>query len=104
MTLGKAIKRLRRAAGLTQRDLATKLQVNSTYISHLEADRRDPSIALLRKLGSTLNVPPGLLIGITLWSELPEPQRSIYEGIIERLLELGLRSQLALPINETNPN
>ena len=89
MTLGDAIRRLRQAAGLTQKDLAELLDVDKTYVSHLEADRKEPSIQLLRGLASVLEVPPGLLLAISLWADLPVEQKEIYQPIIDRLLEIA---------------
>jgi transcriptional regulator with XRE-family HTH domain len=89
ITLGNAIRRLRQAAGLTQKDLAERLEVDKTYVSHLEADRKEPSIQLLRGLASVLEVPPGLLLAVSLWTDLPAEQKQIYQPIIDRLIEIA---------------
>jgi transcriptional regulator with XRE-family HTH domain len=66
MTIGSAIKLIRTARKMRQRDLALKLRVSPNYLSMLEADRRLPSIGFLRKLASKLHVPAGLFL---LWTE-----------------------------------
>lgn len=66
MTLGNAIKLIRTARSVKQRDLASRLNVSPNYLSMLEANRRVPSITFLRKIASKLQVPAGLFL---LWSE-----------------------------------
>lgn len=54
---GKAIKRFRREAGLTQRALARMVGVTPTYISRLENEQAEPSIALVRKIARAMGIP-----------------------------------------------
>jgi transcriptional regulator with XRE-family HTH domain len=66
MTLGNAIKLIRTARNVRQRDLAYSLNVSPNYLSMLEANRRVPSVAFLRRIASKLQVPAGLFL---LWAE-----------------------------------
>jgi transcriptional regulator with XRE-family HTH domain len=66
MTLGNAIKLIRTARKIKQRELALLLNVSPNYLSMLEADRRLPSIGFLKKLASKLRIPSGLFL---LWAE-----------------------------------
>lgn len=66
MTLGNAIKLIRTARNVRQRDLASELDVSPNYLSMLEANRRVPSVTFLRKIASKLQVPAGLFL---LWAE-----------------------------------
>jgi len=50
MTPGELIRELRRRQGLTQADLARRAGTSQPVISAYEHDRRDPSLATLRKL------------------------------------------------------
>ncbi|MDN5332139.1 MAG: hypothetical protein PWP45_1364 [Tepidanaerobacteraceae bacterium] len=50
------IKKAREALGLTQEQLATKVNVTKEYISYIENGHKIPSIALLKKIAKTLNV------------------------------------------------
>jgi transcriptional regulator with XRE-family HTH domain len=88
-TLGSTIRQLRRSAGLTQRELAQRLGVDSTHVSHLEADRKDPSLQLIRDLASTLDIPPGLLLAVSLSTGLSIEQQKIYAPILERLISIA---------------
>ncbi len=89
LTLGGAIRELRRASGFKQRELAGALGVSTTYISHLEADRREPSVRLLRNIADVLKAPPGLLLAVALWIDMPEQDRAPYRPIFQSLLRLA---------------
>lgn len=51
------LRNLRKKAGVSQEELAQRVNVSTGYISHLETGRRDnPSIQLLTKIADALNV------------------------------------------------
>ncbi len=56
-TIGQRIKRERLALGITQRDLAQRVDVGVPHISKVEAHRENPSDALLERLGEVFSVP-----------------------------------------------
>jgi transcriptional regulator with XRE-family HTH domain len=86
MKLGKAVKLVRTASGLKQKQIASRLGVTSNYVSLVESDRREPSVAFLRGLAEVLNVPIGLFF---LWDEgnLKRPHKDI-EQIRDLLAQL----------------
>lgn len=59
MTFGEKIRQLRKAKELSQRDLASKVKVNFTYISKIENEKLDfgdyPSEELILKLARVLD-------------------------------------------------
>ena len=81
--LGPRIAALRRAAGMSQGDLARKLQVSSSAVGMYEQGRREPSaetlVALARLFGVTLDY---LLTG----KPAPEDQ-DLVMGAMETTLE-----------------
>jgi transcriptional regulator with XRE-family HTH domain len=98
VSLGTTIKRLRSIAGLSQREFSERLKIDSTYLSHLEADRREPSLQLLRRIAAECGIPPGVLIALALWTELPDEQKEQYRQLVNQLLELAASTQLKLLI------
>jgi transcriptional regulator with XRE-family HTH domain len=88
MTIGNAIKLIRTARGMRQRDLAGELRVSPNYLSMLEADRRLPSVGFLRKLASRLHVPAGLFL---LWTEAGKS--NLRKKQAEQVRELLIRIQ-----------
>src|ERR1039457_6574420 len=66
MTLGNAIKTVRTARKVKQRDLAKRAGVTANYVSLVEGDKREPSVSLLKKLAASLKVPVSFFF---LWQE-----------------------------------
>ncbi len=54
--VGKKIKEIRKKLGMTQAQLAEKLDVEYKYVSRLETGTSSPSFTMLEKLAVTLNV------------------------------------------------
>jgi ribosome-binding protein aMBF1 (putative translation factor) len=56
-TLGKLIRDAREARGLTQADLADRARVAQAYLSYLEQDQREPSLAIAARIARELEIP-----------------------------------------------
>lgn len=54
--VGRNVKRLRLAAGLSQAELAQRMGVDRAYVSGLELGRRNPTIVTLWHLAKALGV------------------------------------------------
>jgi transcriptional regulator with XRE-family HTH domain len=89
LTLGSTLKRLRQAAGMTQRELSQRLDVDPTYLSHLEADRKEPSLALLKSFAAIVDVPPSVLLATAMWVDLPEQERARFQPVLQMLLDIS---------------
>jgi transcriptional regulator with XRE-family HTH domain len=74
MSVGRAVKFARVAAGIKQKDLAHRLDVSPNYLSLVENEKRDPSISFLRNTASEMAIPLGLLF-LNIDSELSEVSR-----------------------------
>lgn len=69
MTLGEAIKRLRSAAGWSQKTFAERVGVSASYLSLIEKDRREPTLSLVRDMARELGVPASILFAAALGQE-----------------------------------
>ena len=65
MRIGERIKYLREAKGLTQKDVATKLGLESAAVSKYELNLREPNIEALKKLSEIFEVSTDFLLGLT---------------------------------------
>ncbi len=65
MRIGERIKYLREAKGLTQKDVATKLGLESATVSKYELNLREPNIEALKKLSKIFGVSTDFLLGLT---------------------------------------
>jgi len=55
-TLGQVLKGQREMLGLTQRELALKLDVKGSHVAYLEKDRRRPSLGLVSRIANVLGL------------------------------------------------
>lgn len=62
---GKNIRLFRQTKGLTQEKLAELVNVSSSYIGYLERGLRAPSLDLLARIGTALEVEPTVLLYTT---------------------------------------
>jgi putative transcriptional regulator len=54
--LGRLIKQKRSELGLTQRELARKLQVEASHVAYLESGKRKPSLTLMARIEGAIGV------------------------------------------------
>jgi transcriptional regulator with XRE-family HTH domain len=64
--LGRAIKVMRTASGMKQKDIAAGIGVTPNYVSLVEAGKREPSVGFLRQIAKVMGVPVSLFF---LWAE-----------------------------------
>lgn len=65
MSVGKNIKLFRINSNLKQKELAEKLDIEVSYLSSIENDKKEPSLSLLKKISKELDVP----IAMFFWEE-----------------------------------
>ena len=54
--LGKNMKKIRLAKGMTQGDICRKLEVDRAYISNIESGNKNPTLSTITNLAKALNV------------------------------------------------
>ncbi len=54
--LGKKIQKLRKAKGLTQEEMAEKINISRTHMGHIEQGRKAPSLKVMNKMAKLLGV------------------------------------------------
>jgi len=60
--VGSNVRRLRKAAGLTQEQLAFEAKIDLTYVGGIERGRRNPSVLVLGRIAHVLNAEPSDLL------------------------------------------
>jgi transcriptional regulator with XRE-family HTH domain len=95
MNYGKAIKTIRAAKNLEQKELARLAELNASYISLIESNQRAPSPAALEALAKALHVPLYLL---TLLASDKEDLHGISQTeatlLARQLLDVVLQAQM----------
>lgn len=61
--IGKAVKAVRTAQGLTQEELAARADLHPTYISDIERGARNPSWDTIARIAEGMNVPTATIAG-----------------------------------------
>ncbi|WP_197523933.1 helix-turn-helix domain-containing protein [Cupriavidus sp. USMAHM13] len=87
MNIGKALRLCRSAKDLSLETLAERAGISTSYLSRLENDKREPTLALVSKLAESLEVP--LPVIIFLASDENELSR-MDKDIGQRFAELAL--------------
>jgi transcriptional regulator with XRE-family HTH domain len=87
LTLGNAIKLIRTARGIKQRDLASQLDVSANYLSLIEGGKREPSLAFLNRLAEKLCIPIAMLF-VFQGEPIPGVQSSDIDKLRDLLLTL----------------
>ena len=60
--LGKELRKARLAAKMTQEELSFEAKLDRTYISHLENDKKSPTVDTLFRICKALGLPASQLI------------------------------------------
>jgi transcriptional regulator with XRE-family HTH domain len=76
--VGTNVRRLRRARGLTQEQLAFESEIDLTYVGGIERGKKNPSLMVMARIASALNVELSDLLDATRTARgLTKPLRSI---------------------------
>ena len=81
ISIGKTIKRLRIERRISQQDLARDSDLTPSFLSLVENGRRQPSLAVIRRLAGSLLIPEEVLIwdSVELPDNLDEKDRRLCE-------------------------
>lgn len=81
LRIGKTIRRIRTERDVSQRELAEAADITPSFLSLLENDHREPSLALMRRIAEALDVPAEVMIwdAVDLPSNLSGEDRRICE-------------------------
>jgi transcriptional regulator with XRE-family HTH domain len=86
MKLGEAIKELRKAKGLKQKDLAFKIGVSANAICKIEKGEAMPQKETLNKIVTALEIPESYLLFFALEStDIPQEKRVVFDQLHETL-------------------
>jgi transcriptional regulator with XRE-family HTH domain len=112
--VGAEIRALRKAAGLTLKDVAARADISVGYLSEIERDITQVPIAVLRRLCDVFDVSIGWLLGVSRTG--PDHERNVIVregdrtrltfpglGISEELLSADLTGPLEMLISSLEP-
>lgn len=93
---GQRLKELRKAKGLTQKQLADLLGVKNSIISFYEVGDRIPSPEVIKKLAAVLHVSADFLLGLDKGetvsvSGLDEEDKKLVQSLVDTLRKKNIR-------------
>jgi transcriptional regulator with XRE-family HTH domain len=107
LNYGKAIRIVRTAYGLTQGELAKRLNIGASHLSLVEARKREPSLKVVNDIAAVLGVPPHLLTLLASEpADLEDPDKSpeiaeLAKSLLKLLVNAG--NQPILPLSSKRP-
>lgn len=76
MNLGSVILDIRNRRGLKQGELAAAVEISQTYLSQVEKNKKEPSLSLLKKISSKLEVPLPIIFFLSIDSDDVIPSKA----------------------------
>lgn len=93
VNFGNTLKELRQKAGMTQKDLASKIGVTKSVISYYELSERSPSPEMLMKLAAIFHVSTDFLLGIQKQDTIDLSGLSVEDKMLVRTMVDTLRKK-----------
>ena len=91
MNLGESIKTIRKAQGITRKDLAAVAGISMTALYNIETGRSLPSMSTLQRLAQAFGVPMAYLLVFSVTEDdVAEDKRTIFRQLMPLLKELLL--------------
>lgn len=89
MDLGGTIKQCRKLKGLTQAQLADKVEMSVSHISLIEKNKREPSITAAESIASALDMPLSVLVFLAAEkAKITELNTEHVEALSKNIMEL----------------
>lgn len=92
MNIGQAIKSARKKAGLTQTELAEKIDIAQTSLSQIEVGSINPSPKTIKAVCEALHISEALLYILSVdESDIPKGKEELYDILMPSVREMALR-------------
>ena len=62
LLFGSVVRKYRKAAGMSQEDLADRAEIHRTYIGGIERGERNPTLVMIHRLAKALDMAPSKLL------------------------------------------
>ena len=86
MNIGKAIKDIRKAKGITQKELASLIDRSVNAVCDIEKGKSWPSMETVNRFAKALGVPQSYILLFSITEEdVPEDKRQIFKVLAEPL-------------------
>ena len=83
MDLGNTIRTLRKQKGFTQGNFASRCEITQTYLSQIELNQKEPTIAIIKAISTNLDIPLPILFFLSMGDEDVHPEKKTAYKIME---------------------
>ena len=91
MNFGNAVYMIRKNLNLSQQEFAKIIEIDQSYLSLIENNKKKPSLTLLEKIGSKTNTPFPILMFFSLSADdISEEKKQLFNIIFPKIKEMIL--------------
>jgi transcriptional regulator with XRE-family HTH domain len=92
MNIGRAIRFARAAKGISQQELASRVDISASYLSLIESGKKDPSLGMIRSIAKGLRVSEDVLLLTAIdYESIRAADVTALAALSEQLLAAALR-------------
>ncbi len=93
MNLGNAIKSLRKEKGIRQNQLADTCSITQSYLSNIEANKKEPTLSVLQQICEGLSVPLPILFFISMDADdVSDDKKQLFNQMAPMIKQTFLKS------------
>ncbi len=83
MNIGGAIGKVRKQKKISQGDLAKLANLNQSYLSQIENNKKTPNVKTIAEIAKALDVPVSMLFLFSInENEIPEKKRDVFNALM----------------------
>ena len=86
--LNEALRLIRIFHDVSQKDMATRLQIGAPYLSEIEAGKKEPTLQLLRKYAGEFNIPMSSILFFAEHIDNATPASRLKTAVSSKVLAL----------------
>lgn len=93
MNLGDTIKKLRKEKGIKQLHLADSCSITQSYLSNIEANKKEPTLSVLNQISNKLSIPLPIIFFLSMEAEdVTEDKKAIFDTLAPIMKQTLLES------------
>lgn len=102
MNIGLALRKLRKGKGINQTIFAERCGITQTYVSNIEKGLKKPSLPVLEKMASVLDMPLPILFWFTITESDIQPEKLSFYNLVRPVMDNFLEELFTTQTNLKN--
>lgn len=89
MNIGESIQAFRKQKNLRQTHIADQCGITTTYLSQIENNKKDPTIATLKKICKAMDIPLPILLMLSInVDDIPQEKKESFKFIMPSIKQI----------------